>query len=244
MNKDNISVHVFLYYESSGKYVIDRLSKIYSGDIYLSLVEDNCSNDILKNYAQQYFNVKLLYIDNYGTDQYGFYNTFKFDDTNKPWIFYCHDKHPSKMDWLIDMMTTFDNMDETILNYDKVGMIASTKHKNIVPSFEHILLTHSMDNYEHRKNVVETMHTLIWLHELERILLAKYNIGDKNFKYPTYSGGNVFLIRRPVLEKAHGCIYSNYFNKNTYRADGEVEHGLERFYFYVSSCMGYNNIFI
>lgn len=244
MNSSNVSTHVFLFYESSGKYLLDELSKIYSGEIYLSLVYGNCANNILLEYAKQHFNIQLVYVDNYGTDQYGFYQSFKLDKSNKPWIFYCHDKHPSKIDWLSNMITTFVDLDERLLDDEKIGIISSAKYKNKVLPFEKLLLEYINVDYCHRKDIVESMHTLIWLHELERILLSKYNLGKKEFKYPMFSAGNVFLIRKEIVEKSHGCVYDEFFNKNIYRADGEVEHGMERFYYYVSSCMNFHNLFI
>lgn len=244
MNPDQVSTHVFLYYEETGKYVLEQLSKLYSGKIFLSLVDNNCSNEILIQYAKSYFDVDIIYVDNCGTDQYGFYHSFQFDKTDKPWIFYCHDKHPSKIDWLKDMMETYNTISEDLLNDTKIGSISSLKHKQKVVSFEKLLLEHSNVEYCHRKDVVESMHSLIWLHELERILLSKYELGDKNFKYPTFSAGNIFLFRKQIIEKSHGCVCEEFFNKGVYRTDGEVEHGLERFYYYVSNCMKFNNIFI
>lgn len=244
MNSELVSTHVFLYYEDTGKYVIDELAKIYKGEIYLSLVDGNCSNDVLINYARHHFDIKIVYVENCGTDQYGFYHSFKFDDTNKPWIFYCHDKSNKKLNWLKDMLNTFTNIDDELLLREGVGIISSLKFKNKAISFEELLLEHTSTPYEHRKEIVQSMHTMIWLHELQRILLSKYELGEKNFKYPVFSSGNIFLIRKPILEKSHGCVHENHFNKGVYRTDGEVEHGLERFYYYVSNCMRYNNIFI
>ena len=245
MNKDLVSAHVFLYYESIGKYVLDTLSKFYNGPLYLSLIENNCSNDILLTYAKNTFSdIRLVYIDNHGTDQYGFYSTFPYDNTNKPWIFYCHDKHPNKQKWLSDLLNIYVDLDDKLLLDSKAGMIACAQHKQQQASFEELLKVHESLKYKFRKEVVQSMHTLIWLHELERILLSKYNLGDKNFKCPEFSAGNIFLARREVIAYSHGCVYEEFFNKGVYRTDGEVGHGLERFYYYVSKCLQYNNIFI
>jgi hypothetical protein len=237
-------VHMFLYYESTGKYVIDTVSKFYKGPIFLSLVENNCHNDVLVNYAKYNFpDIKLLYSDNYGTDQYGFYQTLKHDDSKTPWVFYCHDKHPSKEGWLKDCLEPFIGLNQDVFGKD-VGIISSLKYKRSQLSFEQLLEDYAYVDYQYRKDIVESMHTLVWLHELERILLSKYKLGAKEFKHPVFSAGNILLIRRNILNKTHGCVYEQFFNKGIYRTDGEVEHGLERFYFYVSQCMGYNNLFI
>jgi len=241
----NISTHIFLYYESTGKYVLETVSKFYNGPVYLSLIENNCSNDILIELAKGYFeDIRVLYVDNYGTDQYGFYHTLKLDDTNTPWIFYCHDKHQSKMNWLKDLLEVYKNMDQNLLGLATAGIISSKKHKYKQSSFDDILSDYANVDHSHRKDSVQSMHTLIWLHELERILLTKHELGDKSFKYPVFSAGNIFLIRRDVALKAHDCVYEEFFNKGVYRTDGEIGHGLERFYFYVSQAMGYNNLFI
>lgn len=244
MNSDLVSTHVFLYYESSGKYLIEELSKIYNGEIYLSLVNGNCSNDVLVHYAKQHFDIKLVYVDNCGTDQYGFFHSFKFDNANKPWVFYCHDKHPSKLDWLQTMISTFENIEDRVLLDKKLGIISSIKYKNRVLPFDKILLEYINLDYSQRKDVVQCMHTLVWLNELQRILITKHNIGNKEYRYPTFSAGNIFLIRKEILEKSHDCIHEEFFNKGIYRTDGEVEHGMERFYYYVSQCMNFNNLFI
>lgn len=243
MNSQLISTHVFLYYDQSGKYVLDELSKIYSGKIYLSLVHGNPNNDKLLKFATQKFNVELVYVDDYGTDQYGFYHSFQLDKQEKPWIFYCHDKSQNKMDWLQDIIKPFHDLDNELLLKDNIGIISSQKYKYTTIPPDALIAQYANIAYENRKNLIQSMHTLIWLHELEKILWLKYELGEKDIKYPVFSAGNIFLIRRSVLEKAHGCIYENYFNKG-YRSDGEVEHGMERFYYYVSTCMKYNNIFI
>lgn len=245
MNSQEVTSHIFLYYEDTGKYVLDTVSKFYKGPIYLSLVENNCANNILINYARYSFDdVRILYVEDHGTDQYGFYHTLKLDDTNTPWVFYCHDKHPSKIDWLKELLNIYDSMDESSFGIQTVGLISSKKNKNKVSSFEELLFEYSNIDYKYRKNIVQCMHTLIWLHELERILYTKHNIGDKNFKCPNFSAGNIFLIRREILNKVHDCVYEEFFNKGVYRTDGEIGHGLERFYFYVSQSMGYTNLFI
>ncbi len=245
MNKTEVSSHIFLYYESTGKYVLDTVSKFYDGPIYLSLIKDNCANDILINYARYLFDeTRVLYVDNCGTDQYGFFHTFKHDSGETPWIFYCHDKHPSKMDWLKSLIEIYTHIPNDALSIKNVGLISSEKNKSKQPAFEELLFEYSNCAYHHRKDVVQSMHTLIWLHELERILLSKHNLGNKDFKCPIFSAGNIFLIRRDVVQKTHSCVYDEFFNKGVYRTDGEVEHGLERFYFYVSQCLGYKNLFI
>lgn len=245
MNSNLVSAHMFLYYGETGEYVLDTVSKFYNGSLYLSLVENNSNNDFFLNIAKEKFeDIRVVYVSNCDTDQYGFYNSFKHDFEKTPWIFYCHDKHPNKRGWLQQMLSVYKDVSEDILTQHNNGIISSEKYKRQQPSFEELLSTYASYSYEYRKEIVQSMHTLIWLHELEKILLSKYDIGNKDFKCPTFSAGNTFLIRRDVVEKSHGCVYEKFFNHGIYRTDGEVEHGLERFYFYVSQCLGYENIYI
>ena len=141
------------------------------------------------------------------------------------------------------MMDTLKNASR-YLDSTSLGILASEKYKNKLISFEEILEKSASSPIKFRKKTIEYMHMLIWYHELQKILLSKCELGKKEFKLIEYSAGNIFISRRIVIEKAHRCLYNDFFNLNSYREDGEVEHGLERFYFYVSKCMGYENIFI
>lgn len=245
MKNDQVSAHAFLYYESTSKYVLDTISQIHNGPLYLSLVDGNCSNDAIITYARSNFDITyIVYVENCGTDQYGFFHSLKLDENNTPWIFYCHDKHPSKQDWLNDLLSIYHNFDENLLSDPNTGMISSLKHKHKTSNYEELLEIGKKCHYQFRKEIVQSMHTLIWLNELTRILVEKDNLYKKESKYPYFSSGNIYLIRRDIALKAHECLYDQFFNRNAYRTDGDIGHGLERFYFYVSECLGYNNIFI
>lgn len=245
LDSNLVSAHIFLYYKTTGQYLLEKIAQSYNGPIYLSLVDGNEHNDYFLEIAKNSFNdTKVIYVDDYGTDQYGFYSTFIYDFTKKPWILYCHDKNPSKKTWLEDALNIFDKITDKQLADRKIGIISSSKYRRTQPSFDDLLTTYKGLTYSLRKDIVQAMHTLVWLHELERILLSKYNLGNKDFKCPIFSAGNIFLIRRDIVNRSHGCVYEEFFNRGVYRTDGEVEHGLERFYFYVSQCLGYENIFI
>lgn len=245
MNTDLVSAHVFLYYELTGRYVLESMSKFYNGPIFLSLVKNNPVNDLLINYASSIFEkTYLLLVDQAGTDQYGFFHSFQRDDTNKPWVFYCHDKSPNKKQWLVELMEIYNNIEESVLLDQRYGIISSSKHKHTIKDYKTILNETSKIPKQYRKGVVQALQTLLWLNELQSILAYEFNLENKDLKYSDFSAGNIFLIRRDVLSQAHNCVHENMFNKNVYRTDGEVEHGLERFYFYVSQCMGYENLYI
>lgn len=244
MNSKDITAHIFVTYPDTGKHLLDRISKIYTGkSIFLSLINGNSANESLIDTAKQYYDVNLIYVDNAGTDQYGFYHSFKYDNLDTNWIFYCHDKHSSKISWLDDMIDAFENIPDELLEYDRNGIISAKKHEQKISSFDDLLSIASAIDLRHTKNIVEAMHTLIWYLQLQRILSIKQELSNKEFKFTNFSAGNFFLIRRNILEKTHSCIYEDFFNKGVYRLDGEIGHGMERFYFYVSKCLGYENIF-
>lgn len=245
MNTELVSTHVFLYYELTGRYVLEAVSKFYKGPIFLSLVKNNPVNDLLINYASSLFEkTYLVLVDEAGTDQYGFYHSFQHDDTTKPWVFYCHDKHPSKKQWLSELIEIFSKIDDHILSNSNYGIVSALKHKQKIKGYKHILEETAGMPKQYRKGVVQALQTLLWLNELQSILANEFKLKREDLKYPEFSAGNIFLIKRDILSKTHKCIHKDMFNKNIYRTDGEVEHGLERFYFYVSQCMGYENLYI
>lgn len=245
MNKDLVSCHMFLYYKLTGWYVLESVSNFYKGPIFLSLVENNPANESLIDYASKRFEkINLTTVEEAGTDQYGFFHSFQQDDTNKPWIFYCHDKHPNKTSWLQNLIQVYNNINDSLLNSDKYGIISSNKYKHKIQSYRELIDSTNSIPKCHRKCVVQSMQTLLWFSELCDILFKEHSIGDITKRRTDFCAGNIFLIRREVLSTAHSCVHENMFNKGVYRTDGEVEHGLERFYFYVSECMRYENLFI
>lgn len=244
INKDLVSVHVFLYYEDVGIELLEKIKEIYNGHIYLSLVKNNSSNKALIKHSQQLFDTHITYVDNGGNDQYGFFHTFKEEKEKKLWTLYVHDKHSNKKQWLFELLEPFKKVNKDLLNNKSIGIISSIKHKNKVEPMNVILQKNGSIEFQYRKNIVQNLHTIIWLKELQRILLEKYELINEENIHPTFCSGNVFLAKTDVIEKAQGCVYEDFFNVNAYRTDGEVGHGLERFYFYVSKCLNYNNLFI
>lgn len=244
MNKSNVSAHIFLYYIDTGIDVLNKLKEMYNGYIYLSLVKDNPNNKALIKHAESLFDIDITYVQNGGSDQYGFFHSFKNEKNKKSWTLYLHDKHVTKKQWLSDLIDPLKNINNELLNAKTIGIISAQKHVHEVKPMNMILQNYGGIRFEHRRKIVESLHTVIWLKELQRILLEKYGLINEDHIYPNFSAGNIFVAKTEVIEKAHGCIYEEFFNKNTYREDGEVAHGLERFYFYVSKCLNYNNLFI
>jgi hypothetical protein len=247
---NNTSVHLHLYYEDAGSYLLKKLSKIWNGKIYLSLVHNNCANDILLSLANSIFSdIDIVYVDNKGTDQYGFLHSFKLNNEDTKWILYWHDKHLSKKQWLDDLTDLFciDENIQEIKRYtndiSSCGIISSAKCRNKALSFHQIAELSPYMAIEYRQNIVRSYHAIIWLKELQYLFKQRYNLYDENEIYPEFSAGTVFLARRDIVAKAHSVVHDNYF-EDCYRADGDVGHALERFYHYVSKCLGYTNKFI
>jgi len=243
MNSTKISTHVFVYYLDEGIWLLKKLKEFYSGHIFLSLIEDAPYNDTLLYLANDMFDVSVTYVKNKGTDQIGFYNSFKRDNTQKDWILYLHDKSADKKDWLQSLIDPLISVDNGMLSNNKIGMISSLAHKNRVSTIDYISSQSKYINYQYRRGLVESIHTVVWLKQLQEILFQKHNLIDEDNIYNRFCAGNVFLARKNVIETAHSCVYDNFFNDG-YRSDGEIGHGLERFYFYVSECLGYTNLYI
>jgi hypothetical protein len=237
------SVHIFVYYKDEGIWLLRKLKEFYNGNIYISLISDGPNNKELISVAKNLFDISLTYVENMGTDQIGFYNTFKKDKLNTDWVLYLHDKKGDKQKWLEELIEPLKTVSYKQLNDENIGIISSNAHKRKVISINDLVLYHGNINFKYRKSLVENMHTVVWLKELQRILVNKYGLIREDKLYPEFCAGNVFIARRNVISKAHDCVYKEFFNP-FYKADGEIGHGMERFYFYVSECLGYDNLYI
>ena len=246
----NTSVHLHLYYEDMGSYLLNKLSKIWNGKIYLSLINDNCCNDILLNLANGLFSdIDVVYVKNTGNDQFGFLQSFKLNKDNTKWILYWHDKHVSKKQWLDDITDIFCHEENKKLierytnDISSCGIISASKYRNQTLNLHQIAEISPQIKFEYRQNVVRSYQTVIWLKELQYLFKQHFNIYDENEIYPYFTSGTVFMIQRDILTKVHSIIHDNFF-EDFYRPDGDVGHALERFYFYASKCLGYTNKFI
>lgn len=238
------SVHVFAYYQNEGAWLLKRLKEFYNGHIYLSLINNSPTNKELLSIASSLFDITVTYVENMGTDQFGFYESFKKDNIDSDWVLYLHDKNINKQDWLEELIHPLSNINLSMLNRsENIGIIASAKHKNKVKNINQLVAFYGNIDFKYRKLLVLNMHTVIWIKELQRILLEKYNLSHEDSLCPEFTAGNVFLARKDVIQQAHQCIYKEFFDP-FYQPDGKVEHALERFYFYVSQCLGYQNLYI
>lgn len=244
------SVHLHIYYEDAGIYLLEKISKIWNGKIYLSLINNNCSNKIILLKAKEIFSdIDVIYINNKGTDQYGFLHSFKLNKDNTRWVLYVHDKHMSKKEWFDDLVDIFiDKQNENLIDkytrhISSCGIISSSKRKDKI--FDPVYLNEVSNNtiFEHRQQVVRNLQCLCWFKELQNLFKLNYNLYSEEVSNMYFTAGTIFLIRKDILYKVHNIIHNNFF-ENCYREDGDIGHAMERFYFYASQCMGHTNKFI
>lgn len=246
MNTNNTSVYIHLYYDNIGIFLLNKLKEIWDGEIFLSLVKDNKPNDIIVETANNLFKkVNITLVDNKGTDQIGFFASFKYNKNNtKDWILYWHDKGEDKLLWLNNLIEIFDikrNIIQNLMQDKNVGIISSEKHKTKILLNEDLEKKIEKVPLFNRIGLIREFQTVVWLLELQ--YLFNYYNKKRIIMNQDFCAGTVFLIRSDIVDSIHKCISSNYF-ENFYRPDGDIGHALERFYYYGSECMGYKNVFI
>jgi len=248
INTKKIQTHAFLWYKDTHEYILTKLAKAGITHLNLSLESGNKNNKTIITAAKKLIpNVRYIKVRPCGSDQLGFYcSAIKYNKTKKDWILYCHDKSKTKQKWVDSILDPIlqDKINDIIVD-NNIGIISSGHpdyFKQLWSEEDLVKLDHQTFFHD-KKCIVECRHTLTWLRELQYILFRKHGLMDKENLNFNFTAGNMFLIRRDVLQVAHSCIHSNFF-PNNYRADGDVSHALERFYYYVSICMKYKNEFI
>jgi hypothetical protein len=246
LNSEMFSIHLHLYYKDPAILLLEKISKAWKGKVYISLVSENENNDDIVAVAKSLFSeVIVVENENSGNDQYGFYKSFKQNNDDTDWILYAHDKHESKIDWmntLVDPLVTHTDAINYLSRQDEIGIIAtkSDKYTHIQMSEEQLNSIGDTCPQDERIKIIQAKHTLVWLRELQRALVKQNNLSqihDPNSL--VFVAGNMFIIRRSVLSKCHNCVHENFFDKH-YRPDGDIGHGLERFYFYAPLCLNFN----
>ena len=246
LNSEIFSIHLHLYYKDSSILLLKKISQAWKGKVYISLVSGNENNEDIVSTANSLFSeVVVVESENSGNDQYGFYKSFQQNNDDTDWIFYAHDKHESKIEWmntLIDPLVKHTDAINYLTTQDEIGLIATKTDK-----YTHIQMSEEQLNsigyscpQDERIKIIQAKRTLAWLRELQRTLVKQNNLSqihDPNAL--VFVAGNMFMIRRNILRKCHDCVHECFFDKH-YRSDGDIGHGLERFYFYAPLCLSFN----
>jgi hypothetical protein len=242
MSDSSLILHLF--YEQPAIYLLNKVAQFYDGDtVYISIVKDAPHNlNIIKHANKCFKNVITNIEPNKGNDQYGLFRMFeKYEDELGRWIFYFHDKHESKLDWLDELIDPFIHNKLLLDSIKHAGIIASNSkdYKLKVKSEEDLTkMSEDLPN-SNRVTIVRSKHTLAWIRELQYILYKDTGIiDDENLNFD-FIAGNMFCIKKSVLKLALSCVHDSFF-ESSYRPDGDVGHGLERFYFYVNKCLKYD----
>jgi hypothetical protein len=243
-NSLNASLHVHLFYEDEGIYLLDKLRRVWPHKIYVSLNKDGHENDAIINYLRLHFNeVDFTLVDDKGTDQYGFWHSFKKNKDDTKYIFYFHDKKDRKEgDKATDPFFTkgpssFGDL-VGVMEDGNVGIIASKETSQTMPSHHEVQISHQENFFNagsDRLNCLRALSTIAWFDELVFHLrfLKRDVVGHAiPLVYPKFSGGTVLLATRKIVETTHSAVIEEYF-QDGYQTDGKVEHAIERLYYYV-----------
>lgn len=241
MNNSSLILHLF--YEEPSIYLLDKVSKFYKNDtLYLSLIKNATANQNIINCAKKYYeNIIVNEEENRGSDQYGFYKIFtKYEEELNDWIFYFHDKHIARLNWIDDLIDPFGCFDPSYLGVN-TGIIVSNSPAYQLKILNEMELIECGKELPKRNKIVniQSKRTLAWIRELQQILLETTELIEDNHSSFDFTAGNMFCIKKSILTLALNCVHENFFELG-YRADGDVGHGLERFYFYVNLCLKYN----
>ncbi len=115
------------------------------------------------------------------------------------------------------------------------GMITSSKRYTTLPSQEKIDSQCEKTMHYQKHTIIPLQTTMLWLIQLQDNLKQLH--GMKNTLLDLkFTAGTMFLSRSLVVRLAHTCVVPEFF-KTGHQPDGEVEHAMERFYFYVNNCL-------
>ena len=235
-----------------GVRLLNELSKVWDDKLHLSLVQGGDNDKIIKT-ANNHFEVITTYVTNSSTDQIGFFHSLKKNKEDTDYILYLHDT-PTWEGVLEESIAIFLNPpslakslksirnDPPQFAGSKVGIVAAGKTRQKTEEFPKVLVNNYDLPLPNRAGVVRSLQTIVWLKELQNLMAKKYGILSEKNHYPPFAADCFFLLRRDVAEVAHVCLHDKHFEEHS-RSDGNVEHGLERFYFYVSLALNYVNVF-
>jgi hypothetical protein len=231
----DIELHCHLWYSDKYKNLLDKLGSKFNNRINLSLISGCDHNDKIIEYAKSKFkDVRYVTVDNCGTDQNGFLKSYDVNKEMKEWVLYTHDKADET--WTMDLVDPL--LTDEALKYcedGESGIITSSKRHTILPSQEEIDNQCQKTLPELKHTVIPLQSTIIWLTQLQDNLKQLHHMQDTLLNLE-FTAGTMFLSRSLILRLAHTCVEPEFF-KTGHQPDGEVEHAMERFYFYVNNCL-------
>ena len=234
-------------YEEEGLYLLEQLGSVWKGKVYMSLIKDNndANNQVMRLAKDLFSSTEVTLVENRGNDQWGFLNTYKKNKDDTKYVLYLHDKKDKGwLEQLIEPFITKEALEHSlsIIRDDLVGIVSAESRKQDSLTSKGLMQKYEGVATEFRGKLVLSCQTVRWLKELQYILAYGDGLALENL-YPEFCAGAIFLAKRDVVTTAHKCVHPNFFTPH-YATDGEVEHGLERFYFYVSECLGYENEYV
>lgn len=244
LNNKKISVYLHLYYEQISKDILQQLSTVYNGDLFISLNENGDGNDSIVECANTLFpNQKHVVVNNMGSDQWGFYKNYKQNPPPTDWVLYIHDKKEQEKEWLEDLIQPFIvqfSKINALIENPNIGIISSQLRKNNIVSGKELI---KVMNNSHKRNylkILRAKETVNWIH----VLLALKGITIENLQEKCFCAGNMFICRKNILDEIMNNLIIDEFFEPGYRPDGCVEHAMERFYFLLSEGLGFTNKYI
>lgn len=261
MDLNKFSTHIHLSYREPAQELLMLLSKVWRGRlIHLSLNNGGEHNEEILNFAEKLFEVKTTLVEDMGTDQWGFINSFKDNEEDVENILYLHDK--KDMAWMVRACGPLLNKSceaFALMGEREIGLIGAQSVRKKILSYEGVLAYHQpsrikvikeggrivWDMYKpNGSQVVRTLSTLCWYQILVRELASAFNIGThRNIFEIFFPAGTIFMAKKQLVQVAHECVSDSFFESGHIN-DGKVEHALERFYGYVCSSLNLRDVYI
>lgn len=242
-----------LYYKEGSDIVINKLSKVWNGDVYISLIDGGENNKYIIELCKAKFkNVYYHCYPNMGNDQYGFMKIYKkYIKNDIKWILYLHDK--KDILWLNDLLDIIDlEKIHNINNYlrEENGIISTSKRKEHIPSKQALL---RISNYrelikcsQNKKKLYDNtkiIQTLTYLEFLIDLYNKEARIDKYDYAHKYFTAGNIFYINKKLLDIIFEIVIDDFFD-GYYVIDGTIAHAMERFYYYLAHDLKYKVIYI
>ena len=257
-NLDKFSTHIHLSYREPAQELLILLSKVWRGRlIHLSLNNGGEDNEEILRFAEKLFEVKTTFVENMGTDQWGFRNSLIDNEEDTENILYLHDK--KDIPWMVRAchpLLESSCKAFALMEDGEIGLVGSNYVRQKILTYEEVLDHHQPHTIMDRNRgvwdlykangaqIVRSLTTLGWYQILARDLGNAFNIGTHaNIFDIFFPAGTIFMAKRQLVHMAHACASNSYFESG-YMNDGKVEHALERFYGYVCKSLNLRDVYI